>query len=157
MVYHNRGRSKIRKEDLPHYKMLEANKPIIRGLINHLTGGRLQQKQPQPAEPERTKSFYIGNATGANEPGPAVVKIALNGRVLLVDENRAKQLMHFGNVVTVDGQSCFRLATAENGFFAPLEAPIRESLQDLDGCALSGEFTEESLVQEISTRLSLNE
>jgi hypothetical protein len=154
MVYYNKGRGEIRKEDLPQYKLLEKNKPVINGLIDRLTGGQRRSSVPETSPEHGSKSFYIGKASGAiDEKELSVVKISFNGRVLLVDERRARQLLHFGNIASVNGQKSFILATSDNGYTAPLEPRLCALLQDLDGLLVSGEDAESALVQEISARL----
>lgn len=148
-----------RKEDLPYFKLLEKNRPVIRGLMDRLTGGALSRAQSQPAaEPhESTKSFHIGTATNANEPGRPVVHISFNDRVLVIDAIHSKQLLHLGNLVRGEEGMRFLLATKENDFFAPVAAAIQEVLKDLDGRILSEHFSPDTLVSEITARLSLDD
>ena len=152
-------RGEVRPQDLPHYKLIEKNRPVIHGLINHLTGGGLSsaQQEPQAQERESTKTFHIGRATKANEPGRPIVNISFNGRVLIIDDARAKQLMHLGNLVRGEDGTKFLLANKKNGFFAPVDGAIQEVLEDLDGRFITNEFTEEDLSKEVSARLSLDD
>jgi hypothetical protein len=152
-------REGLRKEDLPYYKLVEKNRPVIRGLMNHLTGGALSRARSRPADEAGagTKSFHIGKATNANEPGRPIVHISFNNRVLVIDDVHSKQLLHLGNLVRAAEGTKFLLATKENDFFAPVEAAIQEVLKDLDGSILSEQFSQDRLVSEITSRLSLDD
>ena len=87
-------------------------------------------------------------------PGRPIVNVSFNGRVLIIDDARAKQLMHLGNVVRGEDGTKFLLANEKNGFFAPVDVAIQEVLEDLDGQFITDEFTEEDLSKEVSARLS---
>ena len=151
-------REGLRKEDLPYYKLVEKNRPVIRGLMNHLTGGALSRAKSRPADEadESTKSFYIGKATNAHAPGRPIVHISFNNRVLVIDDVHNKQLLHLGNLVRAAEGTKFLLATKENDFFAPVAETIQEVLKDLDGSILSEQFTQDRFVSEITARLSLD-
>lgn len=146
-----------RLQDLPQRKLIEKNRPVIRGLINKLTGGALSQSSAPQAEAsqQNTKTIHIIDATPPREPGRAVVRISVNGRVVLMDDIHARQIMHLGDLRRTSQGDVFRLATKDNGFFAPVEAAIAEVLTDLDGQAISAQFTEDILAERIAERLSL--
>ena len=148
-----------RKEDLPYHKLIEKNRPVIRGLMDRLTGGALSRAQSQPADEPResTKSFHIGKATNAHEPGRPIVHISFNNRVLVIDDVHSKQLLHLGNLVSGAEGTRFLLATKENDFFAPVAETIQEVLMDLDGYILSEQFSQDRLVSELTARLSLDD
>ena len=146
-----------RLEDIPQYKLIQKNKPVIQGLINQLTGGNStaakRQNEPQA---ENTKIVHVMGATPAREPGHPVVRISLNDRVVIMDNVHARQLLHLGNLRYTDAGKTFFVATKDNGFFSPVDPEIAEVLSDLDGLVLEGDVTEDILAAEITIRLSLD-
>ena len=95
----------------------------------------------------------------APQPAPArpqpYVRISANDRVVLADGESGRQLHHLGELRRVDGVRAFVLATAANGFFAPLDAGLAARLAGLDGLRLGAELGEDRLAAEIAARLEL--
>jgi hypothetical protein len=92
------------------------------------------------------------NSGRTAEPRP-VVRATLNGRVVVVDDNSGRQVHHLGEIRRRDGQIVFYLASAENGFSAPLPDEILNTLADLDRALLAPDGGEEALSGEIASRL----
>ncbi len=147
-----------RREDERARKLIEANRPVIEGLADRLTNGawsaRNRAKPDRKPEPEGLL-IHTARATTTTEPPRPFARIAINGRVSLVDENTGKQMHHLGDIRRRDGRDSFRLATKENGFFSPVDPDIAAALADLDGQVLDGRDAERALIEAIGTRLRI--
>jgi len=145
-----------RPEDARLRRLLNDNRGTITRLADHLTSGRYSaSKVPKEApKPQGLIIHDLGSSRPADEPRP-VVRVSLNGRVILVDENSSRQMHHLGELRSRQGRDVFVLATKENGFFAPLDDEIASTLGELDGCFLDGDEGEEALAAEIGRRLGL--
>ena len=147
-----------RPEDERARKLIEANRPVIDGLADRLTNGawsaRNRARPDRKPEPQGLV-IHTARATTQTEPPRPFARIAVNGRVSLVDANTARQLHHLGDIRRRDGRESFRLATRENGFFSPVEPEIAEALADLDGCEIDGRDAERALIEAIGTRLRI--
>ncbi len=148
-----------RLEDIPQYRAIQKNRPIIQGLINQLTGGGLSRTAKPQGEPEAnsTKSIHVMGSQPASARGQPVVRISLNDRVVIMDNLHARQLLHLGNLRYTDSGKTFFVATKDNGFFSPVDPEIAEVLSDLDGLVLDDAVTEDVLAAEITIRLSLGD
>ena len=147
-----------RPEDERARKMIAANRPTIEKLADRLTNGAwsARQRQQPPSAPQ-PEGLIIHTARATTQTGPArpFVRIAVNGRVSMVDTDTARQMHHLGDVRRRDGRESFRLATRENGFFSPLDPEIAASIADLDGHVLDGPDAERGLIDAIGQRLQL--
>jgi hypothetical protein len=145
-----------RREDAALRRIIGDNSATITRLADHLTGGGYSaSKAPKQApKPQGLIIHDLGSARPAEKPHP-VVRISLNGRVILVDENSSRQMHHLGEIRSRQGREVFVLATGENGFFAPVDAEIAGMLAELDGCVLEGEEGEQELAAEVGKRLGL--
>lgn len=145
-----------RREDAAFRRLLSENRETITRLADQFSGGaysasKVAKPKPQP----KGLIFHDMSAGAAAEEPLARVRVSLNGRVLMVDENTSRQLHHLGQIATRDGSEIFVLATSENGFFASLEEGIASLLADLDNQILSDARSEDWLVAEIGRRLGL--
>lgn len=149
-------RSGPRPEDERLRRLIEANRPTIDRLANQLTDGAWSARRQPKAEPQ-AEGLVIHTARASTPTAPArpFVRVAVNGRVSLVDTNTGRQLHHLGDIRRVAGTDRFRLATRENGFFSPVDADIATALADLDGHALEGRDAERRLIETIGTRLDI--
>ena len=149
-------RSGPRPEDERVRRLIEANRPTIEKLADRLTNGAWSaSKQPVAApQPQGLVIHTARAATRVEEPRP-FVRIAVNGRVSLVDTDTGRQLHHLGELRRRDGRDSFRLATRENGFFSPVDPEISEALADLDGTTLDGAGAERRLIASIAERLHI--
>lgn len=147
-----------RPEDERARRLIEANRPTIEGLADRLTNGAwsARKNQPKAAAPEPSGVIiHTARATTTSEPARPFVRVAVNGRVSMVDTNTGKQMHHLGDVRRRDGVESFRLATRENGFFSPVDPEIAAALSDLDGSPVTGHDGERGLIDAIGVRLQL--
>lgn len=149
-------RSGPRREDEQARRVIEANRPTIEKLADHLSNGawsaRRNAKAPAGPQPEGL-IIHSTRAAPKSEPARPFVRIAVNGRVSLVDLNTGLQMHHLGDLRRRDGRQSFRLATRDNGFFSPVDAEIADALADLDGASVDGNAAERGLVDAIGERL----
>ncbi len=143
-----------RREDVQTKQLIEKNRATIVRLADQISGGgysasKAPKKAPQP------KGLII-HASRWTEPVAEVkpsIRVTLNGRVISMDQNTSRQLHLFGEIRQRDGKQVFVLATKQNGFYAPVEEAVAETLADLDGKQIAGE---EQLAADISARLGTN-
>ncbi|WP_454625232.1 hypothetical protein [Bradyrhizobium cenepequi] len=146
-----------RKEDVAAKQFLRNNRAAIDGIADHLTGGRWRAlrnpvRAPQP-EPSG-KLWYIPPGRPAElEP---YVRISLNGRVVVADLASGRQIHFLGELRGERQSRRLALATAQNGFFAPLEDHLHAALADLEGLSVPDEASEQRLEQELAIRLGLS-
>ncbi len=145
-----------RLQDAQLRKILSENRATITRLADHLSNGAYSaSKAPKQAPQAKGLIFHdLGPAVSAGEPVPRV-RVSLNGRVILVDENTSRQMHHLGEIRSRNGVEFFALATRENGFFAPVDDDIAEALAEVDNVVLAGEDAEEQLAAEIGRRLGI--
>lgn len=145
-----------RREDAELRKLLTENRATITRLADHLSAGAYSaRKAPKQApKPSGLIFHHLGSGAAAGEPLPKV-RVSLNGRVIVVDENSSRQMHHVGEIRARNGVEFFALATTENGFFAPVDDNIAQALRDLDHIELSGPDAEEKLAAEIGGRLGI--
>lgn len=145
-----------RREDVAARQLIERNRATIERLADQISGGGYSaMRHPRPApQPAGLSIHDLGQPPAPAGPQP-YVRISANDRVVLADGESGRQLHHLGEIRRVGGVRTFVLATAANGFFAPLDAEIAAGLAGLDGLGLTGEIGEERLAAEIATRLEL--
>jgi hypothetical protein len=144
-----------RPEDERARRVIEANRPTIERLADHLTNGAWSARRQPKAEPQpEGLVIHTARATTQTEPPRPFVRVAVNGRVSMVDLNTGRQMHHLGDVRRRDGREVFRLATRENGFFSPVDAEIAEALADLDGQILDA-AGESRLIKAVGDRLHI--
>lgn len=150
-------RSGPRPEDEHARRLIEANRPTIEKLADHLTDGAWSARRRQPKPEPQAQGLIIHTARASTPTAPArpFVRVAVNGRVSIVDTNTGRQMHHLGEIRRVAGGESFRLATRENGFFSPVEAGIAAALADLDGRLLEGTDGERQLIEAIGARLEI--
>lgn len=145
-----------RREDAELRKLLSENRGTITRIADHISAGAYSaSKAPKQAPKARGLIFHdLGPAVPAREPSPHV-RVSLNGRVILVDQNTSRQMHHLGEIRSRNGVEFFALATKENGFFAPVDDDIASALVELDNFNLAGPDAEEQLAVEIGRRLGI--
>jgi hypothetical protein len=147
-----------RPQDARLKAFLDQNRSTIVKLADHLTQGQYSAgKAPKaPArEPERNTIFHAtSDSPSIVEPRP-VVRATLNGRVVVVDDNSGRQVHHLGEIRARGDAIMFLLASAENGFSAPLPDDLLDALIDLDHAELAADGGEEALVGELASRLGI--
>lgn len=151
-------RSGPRPEDERARRLIEANRPTIEKLADHLSNGAWSaRRRGQPKAEPQAEGLIIHTArvSTPTEPPRPFVRVAINGRVSMVDTNTGRQMHHLGDIRRADGGERFRLATRENGFFSPVEPEIAAALADLDGHVLDGVDAERRLIGAIGDRLDV--
>lgn len=141
-----------RKEDVQIKRIISENQATITRLADHLSGGGYSaRRQPRPEPQPRNLVIVPGPAAPSDRPTATRLRISPNGRVVLMDENSGRQLHHLGDLRHQDGVTRFRLATAANGYVAPLDPGLTAALSPLDGQSLP----DAALTQAIETALGL--
>lgn len=144
-----------RREDVEAKRLIEANRGTIERLADRFSNGAYSaRKTAATAEGAAPAGVIIHTArrtTLSGTPRP-FVRIAINGRVSVVDANSGRQLHHVGDLRRQDKGQCFRLATRENGFFSPVDSEVAAALSDLDGQAVD-RTSETQFTTDIAARL----
>ncbi|MEZ5932140.1 MAG: hypothetical protein R3F54_09340 [Alphaproteobacteria bacterium] len=147
-----------RREDVAARRMLQDNRGTIHKMMDHLTGGQLNSRAQKAAPPEpEGLVIHTGRVIDTRGAARPYVRISVNGRVVVADQETSRQLHFLGEIRGPRRSQRFVLATRENGFFALVEDDLGQKLADLDGRALAADFTEDDLVRIISQRLGIDE
>lgn len=125
---------------------------LARTLSGNIGGRSAQQTVAKPQASTTTHSYRKTSSEGEAKP---YVRVSLNGRVVIVDFETGNQIHHLGEVRGKGEAARFRLATKENGFYAPLDADICDHLRDIDGVAVTDGAAEDKLKKDIEERLGL--
>ena len=158
MVYIITKNDGPRKEDVAAKKFIERNRTTIDRLANQISGGRWQDikkaRSAQVSIVEQDRRSFSGYApVGRAEPSRPYIRISLNNRVVVADEETSRQVLFLGEMRRgVEGR-VFRLATRENGFVDPLTDEILDALAGLDGLVLGEDDAEEPFKRELAARL----
>ncbi len=147
-----------RKEDVAAKQMIKQNWGTIDRLANQISGGRWQDiKQARAAKTsvaEYDRRSFIGYASMERAaPARPYIRISLNNRVVVVDEDTNRQLLFLGDIRYRPQGRVFCLATRANGFFDPAPDEVLEALAGLDGAVLSEDEVDEPFKQELAARL----
>lgn len=145
-----------RREDVAMKRLIEQNRATITRLADHISGGSYSAgKAPKPKPQAKGLIIHsVGSARPAVEASPTI-RISLNGRVIMVDENSGRQLHHIGDLRSRDGSDVFVLATKANQYFSPVDEGIAAALADLDGGRLGPDYGEDQLAADIGNRLGM--
>lgn len=149
-----------RREDVAAKRIINENKATIHRLADQISGGGYSRSRAQMAKakeepkPDGLNIHIGGGSSSAREPEP-VVRVSLNGRVIVVDESNGKQLEFLGEIRRQNGQRYFALATKENGFFSPVDAEVDDLIADLNGIVIDSDDIEEKFLGVITERLDL--
>ncbi|MBX3566987.1 MAG: hypothetical protein KF914_02955 [Rhizobiaceae bacterium] len=129
----------ISKRDGPHRqdaqmrRVLEQNRATITRIADHLSNGAYTaSRTPKPEPRAEGLIIHVGASPQVSAPAPAI-RVSLNGRVVMVDDNTGRQMHHLGDIRAGAGGDRFVLATKSNGYFAPVDDEIARALQELDG------------------------
>lgn len=145
-----------RREDEAARKVLRDNRGTIHKMMDHLSGGQLRSSQPKPAAPEpEGLVIHTGRASDPRATTRPYVRISINGRVVVADQDTSRQLHFLGEIRGSRRDQRFMLATKDNGFYALIEDELKEKLADLDGLPITHEFSDDDLVTTITDRLGL--
>jgi len=134
---------------------LRDNRATITKLADQLSSGKYSESKKPKEEPQAAGLIihYSGTAP-ALEARPRV-RVSVNGRVLIVDDNSGRQMHHVGDLRRRDGSTYFVLATEANRYFAPVDLEISTPLDEIDGYKLDEDDSEDRLIEEIGSRLGL--
>lgn len=145
-----------REEDVRLKTLIKNNQRTITALADRLSQGNYSRSRqpvaPKPA-PETSSKFYYRLSTPSQETTKPYIRISINGKVTIVDENSRKQLHHIGDIRRYVLNEKFILATKENNFFKPLADDIADELLQFDQIELTADYTEDQLKEDISKKL----
>jgi hypothetical protein len=145
-----------RREDMAARRVIQENRSTIHKMMDHLSGGQLQSRRsaPQAPAPEGL-IIHTGRATDARENARPYVRVSVNGRVVVADQETSRQLHFLGELRGPRRAQRFILATKENGFYALVDDELKDRLADLDGRVIGRDFSEDDLASLISRRLGI--
>lgn len=147
-----------RAEDQQAKQHLQRNWGTIEKLADTLSGGKYSADKARKADPgPQAQGLIFVDHARARLPDVPVpyLRISANGRVVLADNSSGQQLHFLGQLKRVNGAVRFILATAENGFFSPLDPDIQARIADLADLTISRDYSEDALSQDIKTRLAI--
>ncbi|MEX3010581.1 hypothetical protein [Hoeflea sp. TYP-13] len=145
-----------RREDVKAKRLIQQNWGTIEKLADQISGGSYSAskvKKPEP-KPEGLIINVPASKRTADEPDPHL-RISNNGRVIIMDLKSGLQLDFLGQIGRRDNKVVFILATRKNGFISPLKDELYDQLHDLEGAAITTEFSENDLLEELKKRLDL--
>lgn len=147
-----------RREDVAAKRVLQENRGTINKMMDHLTGGQLSsmRRQPAPAPEAERLIIHTGKATDAGKTAKPYVRISVNGRVVVADQETSRQLHFLGEIRGSRRNQRLVLATKENGFYALVEEELGIKLADLDGQEIGSDFSEDDLIEALSERLDIH-
>jgi hypothetical protein len=149
-------RSGPRREDIQAKRHLQENWGTITKLADAFSGGSYSATKAKKPEPQAKGLIIMDQAPRRKPDVPEpYLRISTNGRVVLADMSTGLQLHFLGQLKRVDGAVRFIIATAENGFFTPLDAEICDKIADLAGRIVNRDYSEDTLAEDLKTRLDL--
>ena len=157
MDIHSRLSSE-RPEDKRAQQHIKRNWGTIEKLADTLSGGKYSaDKAKKAAPPPRAQGLIIVDQARPRLPDAPVpyLRISMNGRVVLADTSSGIQLHFLGQIKRVNGEQRFFIATAENGFIAPLEPALNDKIADLANLTINRGYSEDDLAEGIKTRLQI--
>ena len=147
-----------RAEDEQARRHLQRNWGTIEKLADTLSGGKYSaDKARRAAPPPQPEGLIIVDQAGpriSDEPEP-YLRISANGRVVIADTHSGVQMHFLGHLKRIDGAVRFLIATAENGFFTPLQPETQALIDDLAGRVINRDYTEDDLARDLKTRLGI--
>ena len=157
MDIHSRLNSQ-RPEDKRAQDHVRRNWGTIEKLADTLSGGKYSaDKAKKATPPPQAQGLIIVDQARPQLPDvPApYLRISMNGRVVLADNNSGIQLHFLGQIKRVNGAARFVVATAENGFITPLADEIFAKIADLANSVINQSYSEDNLADDIKTRLEI--
>ena len=157
MDIHSRLSSE-RPEDKRAQQHIKRNWGTIEKLADTLSGGKYSaDKAKKAAPPPQAQGLIIVDQARPRLPDAPVpyLRISMNGRVVLADTSSGIQLHFLGQIKRVNGEQRFFIATAENGFIAPLEPALNDKIADLANLTINRGYSEDDLAEGIKTRLQI--
>ena len=157
MDIHSRLSSE-RPEDKQAQAHIKRNWGTIEKLADTLSGGKYSaDKAKKAAPPPQAQGLIIVDQAGPRLPETPVpyLRISMNGRVVLADNSSGIQLDFLGQIKRLNGEQRFVIATAENGFIAPLAPELYDKIADLANRTINRAYSEDDLAEDIKTRLQI--
>ena len=145
-----------RREDAQVKRLIEQNRGVITKLADQFSGGRYSaSKRPLAAPQAEGLIIHIGGGPATPpEPEPKI-RVAPNGRVIVVDVSAGRQLQHFGDIRDRGKVKVFTMATKVSGYIAPVDEATAIALEDLDGVVIGDGYTASDLAIDIGLRLNI--
>lgn len=151
-------RSGPRAEDEQARRHLQRNWGTIEKLADTLSGGKYSADRARRAAPPPQPAGLIivdhARPRAADDPVP-YLRISANGRVVIADTQSGVQLHFLGQLKRIDGALRFVIATAENGFFTPLQPEMLALIGDLAGQVVNRDYKDEDLARDLKSRLGI--
>lgn len=147
-----------RREDEQAKRHINQNWGTIEKLADQISGGQYSaDKARKSAPPPQASGKIIIDQAARAVPDVArpYLRISVNGRVVVADQNTGRQLNLLGQLKRVGGVMRFFIATKDNGFFSPLDADTYALISDLADRAINRDFTEQELERELQKRLHM--
>jgi len=147
-----------RREDEQAKRYIAQNWGTIEKLADQISGGRYtaDKARKNAPPPQASGKIIIDQAARASsQVSKPYLRISVNGRVLIADQNSGRQLTLLGQLKRVSGVVRFMIATRENGFFTPLDDDTYALISDLADTAVNRTFTEKDLEKVLQTRLNI--
>lgn len=142
-----------RREDAAARRLIDGNRATIERLADQISNGAWSARKAAAATPAEPAPdglmIHHGGAAGAAEPRP-YVRVSPNKRVVVVDFETARQMLHLGEIRRVEGRWRFVLATRANGFFAPLDDETAARLAGMDGAPMGAGRDDDALAAELN-------
>ncbi|MBF9035858.1 hypothetical protein HKCCE2091_16540 [Rhodobacterales bacterium HKCCE2091] len=153
-------RDGARQEDVRAKRLISENAPVIRRLADQISNGgfsRMRAEQAARREEPKPDGLIIHDlkARPASDAPAPYVRVSVNNRVVLADSNNGRQLQLLGELRGNFMGRTFVPATSENGFISPIDDEIRAAIADLDGVAITPDFSEKDLAAALEERLGL--
>lgn len=149
-----------RREDESAKRLISRNSGTIRKLADQISGGgytRMRQDQARRQQGPKPEGLIIHDlkAPAKSDAPEPYVKVSLNNRVVLADKSNGRQLQMLGEIRGNSLARRFVLATAENGFFSPLDDDVQALIGHLDNVEITSDFGEKSLARALEDLFGL--
>lgn len=145
-----------RREDAEIRQFLGQNRSIITRLADQISNGQYSRsKRPKPTPQPEGLIIHIGDRPAAEPELQPRIRITANGRAIAVDTVSSRQLVHFGDIRQTGSVRTFVLATAANGYVAPLDGETVDALADIDGVLIGPSYDAGELAADIGRRLDI--
>lgn len=147
-----------RREDVQAKRHINQNWGTIEKIADQISGGQYSadKTKKKATPPQVSGKIIIDQAVrSAPEVAKPYLRVSVNGRVIVADENTGKQLNFLGQLKRMNGAVRFIIATKDNGFFSPVDDETYDLISDLADQVINRGFSEKDLEQELKTRLKI--
>ena len=141
-------------------RLIQENSGTIRKLADQISNGgftKMRQEEARRREKPKPEGLIIHDLKAPSKPDTPdpYVKVSINNRVVLADASSGRQLQLLGEIRRNGFSKAFVLATKANGYRSPVSDETYAAIQHLSQAAITQEFSEASLVQEIEKALGI--